>query len=63
MSSPYKRAKEFFAVRTNDEAARTFTAAECPRQAERQKARYGKTYRASIQFTPSMDSFIDSESN
>lgn len=45
----FTRAKEFFAVRMKEEAGRTFTAAEREAKAERQRARYGRTYRASIQ--------------
>ncbi len=46
--SLFNRTKELFAVRTKDEAARSLSAAEREAKAERQRARYGRTYRAHI---------------
>lgn len=48
VTSLFHTAKSLLVVRTQDEAARTLRAAERDTKAERQKARYGKTYRASV---------------
>ncbi len=48
ITSLFFKAKEALVVRTKDEAQRAFSAADRARQAERQQARYSRTYRASI---------------
>lgn len=49
VASLFKTAQSLLIVRTQDEAVRTHRTAERDTKAERQRARYGKTYRASIQ--------------
>lgn len=48
VSSLFNAAKSLLVVRTKDEAQRTFSDAEREAKAERQRARYGRTYRAHI---------------
>lgn len=49
VTSLFKTAQSLLVARTKDEAVRTYRTAERDTKAERQRARYGKTYRASIQ--------------
>ncbi len=48
VKSVFHLAKSLLVIRTKDEAAQLLRAAERDTKAERQRARYGKTYRASI---------------